>query len=709
MRHFFEPRSVALVGVTRQTGPGAYNNLEMLLRYGYQGDVYLVHPKVPEILGRKTHTTVVDLPHVPDLAVISVGRDRVLPVFSQCVQKGIRRVIIISQGFADADEQGRQLQSQIVEMARSTGTRVIGPNTMGILNAFAGFSSAFVDIPKPAAPSPLTLVAQTGALQVAYDYFDGKVGKAADLGNACDVDFADILGYLETDPQTRVVAIHMEGITRGRRFLQNAARVARKKPVVVLKTGRSAAGARAAQSHTGALAGEDELFDAAFARAGLVRVRNMIELRAACLSLVTFRPMNGPRLGVVTASGACGIIAADLCEDYGLELAPLSDGLRAKLEDPAIGWHRLRNPVDIWPLGMKAGSFTDVFKNAVGLLLRAEAVDGILGIAPAMSSPLHSDLDVARTIREIQAETGPHKPTALCLYGSGVPEQYRELSPMADVACFESIEEAVMGLAATWQWESRRRRQPEDPDLLEAAAESRPAESVALPAGEVLVGEAVFSLLEQFQIPVAPGRLARDEESAVACARELGYPVVLKIISPEWLHKSDQGGVCVGVSTEADLRSSYAHLTGLFRNRTPSGLLEGILVQKQVEGTEILMGIKNDEQFGPVLMVGAGGIYTEIFKDVARWLLPIQRGEAQELLCSLRIYPILKGMRGRQPVDLSALVDTLLAVSRLALACPDIAELDLNPVLAGPYGCWCADCRIIPRPDSSAAHTRRHR
>jgi acyl-CoA synthetase (NDP forming) len=693
MHSFFEPRSVVLIGVTRQTGPGAYNNLEMLLRYGYQGRIYLVHPKVSEILGRQTYRSVAELPEVPDLAVISLGRERVLPVFSECVQKGIRGVIIISQGFADADERGKELQRHLVALAGQSGTRIIGPNTMGILNAFTGFSSAFVDIPRDQTPLPLTVIAQTGVLQVGFGSLTGRVGKAVDLGNACDLDFVDVLTYLENDPQTEVIAVHMEGMKRGREFLRIAAKITPRKPIIVLKTGRSIAGAQAALSHTGSMVGEDELFDLAFARAGVIRVRDLAELDAVCKAFLHFRPMRGPRLAVATATGACGIMAADACEAYGLEMAPLPEAI-PKLENPHISWHRLRNPVDLWPLGMVSGSFTEVFKQAVRLLLPDDQVDAILAISPVMSSNLHEDLDLAAAIHAIGADNKNHKPIALWLYGDGVARQYRALAQTADVACFDSIDEAIMGLAATWRYQSFRQRQAATADLF-GAMQPAPSKPPPLPSEELLIGESAFSLIQQFQIPLAPGHLAQDLDEVVSAARELGFPVVLKITSPQWLHKSDWGGVCLNIHTEPQLRSSYEKLEHLFQERTPDGKLAGVLVQKQLQGTEVLIGIKRDVHFGHILVAGAGGIYTEVFKDVARSLVPVDREAAGAMLQSLRIYPRLKGTRGQPGADLPVLAEILVGVSKLALTYPEIYELDLNPVFACVDGCWCADCRIV--------------
>ncbi len=695
MQYFLEPRSVVLVGVTRASGPGAYNNLEMMLRYGYQGRIYVVHPKVAEILGHRTYSQVRDLPETPDLAVISVGRENVLPVFAACVEHGIRRVIVISQGFADADERGRALQTELQALAQAGKVRVMGPNTLGVLNAFNGFSTAFIDIPRDPSPPPLAIVVQSGVFQVGLESFTGRLGKGIDIGNAGDVDFVDVLEFLENDPQTRIIVLHVEGIRRGREFLNTAARVAMRKPVIVFKTGRSAAGARAALSHTGSMVGEDAAYDAAFTRAGMIRVKNIIELRAVCQAFLHFRSMPGPKLAVVTASGAVGIMTADACEDYGLEFAPFPETIRKELENPHIGWHRLSNPVDIWPLGMVSGSFADIFSRTVRLMLADDRVDAVLGIAPALRSPMHKDLDMAAVGREISAANHWRKPVAFWLYGG---DQARVAGALADtehVACFGCIDEAVIGLSACHRYYRLQRTRPD------SGGELRPQEAHAVrPAAPGLaegvhVGRSAFELMRHYNIPTAPEYLATDAEGAVTAAGKIGYPVVLKIVSAQWVHKSDRGGVRLDVSSGLELRQAYEELTALFMSNTPDGRLDGILVQQRIRGTELLMGIKRDAQFGPILVLGMGGVYTEIFRDTTRSLLPVRLEDVEAMFRSLRIYPLLKGTRGQAGVCWPALSETALALGRLAMEHPEVAELDLNPVMANASGCWCVDCRIV--------------
>lgn len=695
MKSFLEPESVALIGVPRQSGPGSYNNLEAMLRYGFEGKIFVIHPKTSEICGYKTYSRIEELPVVPELVIISIGRDRVLPVFQECIQKGVKNFIIISQGFADADEQGQELQKDLVKIARENKVKVMGPNTMGTLNAFSGFSSAFVDIPRDPSPPPLSLIAQSGIFQVGFESFTDRLGKAIDLGNCSDLDFVDALNFLEEDPQTKIIVIHMEGLKRGRTFLKTASRVSRQKPILVLKTGRSSEGARAALSHTGSMVGEDSVFDKAFEKAGIIRVKNVIELLAASRAFLNFQPMSGPRIAIITAAGATGIISADACQDYGLNLAPFPEEIGKQLESPQIYWHKLRNPVDIWPLGMVSGSFTEVFKNAARLLLKEKEVDAVLGIVPSLKSPLHTDLDMVSCLYQIQKDNVQSKPIAICGYGSGSGQLRTDLEKIPNTSFFPSIDQAIMGLSATWRYSQNVARQVKDQDLEEPQIKTKDNRVTKPPSENLLLGDEAFDLLRAYNIPVVQGGVVEDISSAVTLAEKIGYPVTLKILSPKWLHKSDLGGVMLNLRNMAELKEAFSQLSDCFQQQTPEAIFSGILVQRYLQGTELIFGIKKDPQFGPVVLAGLGGIYTEIFKDISKEIIPVMQSEADKMLYSLKCYPLLKGTRGQPGTDLDQLKKIILSLSQLAIDYPDIEELDLNPVLANEQGAWCVDSRII--------------
>ncbi len=689
MKAFLDPKSVVLIGASRRSGSGAYNNLEMMLRYGYEGEIFVVHPSVEEILGHRTFPRVDALPKAPELAVVSVGRESVLEVVTRCAERGIGHVIVISQGFADADERGRRLQEELTAVAHRSGTRILGPNTMGALNAFGRFSTAFLDLPRPADPPPLALVAQSGVFQVGPREFIGELGKALDVGNSCDVDCVEGLELFEDDPQIEVIALYLEGIARGKRFLETAARVADKKPLIVLKAGRSDAGAAAAMSHTGCLVGDDAVFDAVIERAGALRVGSLPELRAACRALQRFKPMNGPRIAVITCTGAAGIIGADTCEDHGLELAPFPDALRDELEVPRLSWYRLSNPADIWPPAMASGDYIDFAKRCVAGLLRDKAVDGVVAILVAMESELHRDHDLIALAREISRENPSGKPVALWLYGSGAAQRSAEINDarLSGIACFEDLDMAMMALSAARRHsELRSRELPPVPDISRRAA--------ALQGGPVM-GEAAESFLRQYGLTFAPGGVAGTAEEAAALAEELGYPAVMKIASTDWLHKSEGGGILLNLRDRVAVEKGFVKLGERFDELTPAGTLDGIQVQRQIEGIELLLGLKRDPQFGAIIVVGTGGIYTETLKDVVHEPVPIDAEIAERMLSRLRMAPILEGARGRQ-VARPAVISAIVAISRLALEHPEIAEMDLNPVIVNADGCFCVDARIIP-------------
>ena len=688
MKAFFQPGSVALIGVSRQTGVGAYNNLEMLLRYGYEGKIFLVHPQAPKILGYQAYARVENLPETPELAVISLARDRVVPVVEECLAQGMRRFVVISQGFADADPQGRELQAELVSLIRSHQALLVGPNTMGSLNAFTGFTTAFVDVPRENNPPPVTLVAQSGALQVGSESFTGPLGKAMDLGNAADVGFAEVLAYLEHDPETRIIILHMEGLVQGRNFLEIARRVNREKPILVLKTGRSAAGAQAALSHTGSLVGEDAVFDAAFRRAGLTRVRGASDLVDQVQAFRKLPVLQGPRIGIATPSGALGIMALDALSQEGLVAGHLPAEIRDKVEPQGPYWHRLHNPVDLWPIGMQTGDYLKMAEETLMAFLADPGIDGVVAMLPALSSPLHRNITNApEFIASLELEK-LDKPLVVALYGDYRDHLMQELSEVPGVACFVSVERAIRALACLYRYHQAKDTSPENLSLLPksfAQISPKPKEK------SLLLGQEALAYVARHDIPIAPGILAHSAEEAVAAARQCGYPVVLKIVSPEWVHKWDRGGVLLEVDGDAAVLQGYRTLQARAEGDRPWS----VLIQKQIKGKEVLLGVKQDATFGPVVVCGLGGIYTEVFQDIAQTLAPINEAQAQELLAALRAFPLLQGVRGEAPVALPELARALAALSRLAAAEPELKEVDLNPVMVNHQGCWAVDARLV--------------
>jgi acyl-CoA synthetase (NDP forming) len=695
LKKFLEPESVALIGVPRQSGPGSYNNAETMLRYGFQGRIYPINPNAAEICGLKAYPAIGDVPEIVDLAVISVGRDRVLPMVEQCIRAGVKHLLIITQGFADADAAGREMQARILAAARENGVRILGPNTMGVVNNFRRFTSAFIDLAPPRDFPPVSLIAQTGVIQVAAQNMAYRNwGKAIDIGNGCDLDVVDALKYLAADPETKIIAIYAEGITRGRAFLEAASRANLSKPVLVFKSGRSQAGAKAALSHTGSLVGEDHVFDAVFQRAGVLRVKSGTELKDAIRALLLMGEMKGPRLGVLTITGAGGIMVADACEDFGLTLSRLPEGLAEALQKGIPDWIHIGNPIDIWPVGMIGGNYPGVFGLALEELLRSPEVDGVVVILPVTSSPLHANLNMEDVVAQVRSRVGNGKPMALWPYidADAFVDRFEAIP---GVACFDTIEQAVQGLSFCHRRHLAKERNlpiqksfAYDHDVLDPLLNKGRRD-------KVLLGEDAMAFLSIFGISTARGALVGNRQGLPDAAAHLCYPLVLKLAGRAFLHKSEWGGVVTGIRNEQELLAAYDSMVKKVQQRNPGLTVEAVQLQEQMQGRELLLGLKRDPQFGPVLACGMGGIHTEIFRDVSRSIAPIDETEAIRMLTALKMFPLLKGARGEAPANLPALTACLERLSFLAMEIPDIAELDLNPVMAMAEGCVVVDARIL--------------
>jgi len=695
MHKFMDPASVALIGTPRRTGPGAFNNAEMMLRYGYRGRIYPVNPAGGDMLGLKVYSTLSEIPETVDLAVISVGRDRVTDAFEDCIRAGIGRVIIISQGFADADEHGRRLQDGIARRARESGVRVMGPNTLGVVNNYVRFNTAFVEIPCPEKFLPVSLIAQTGFIQVASRNLAWRdIGKAIDVGNSCDLDIADALDYLADDPETRVIVVHMEGLKRGRAFLESADRASRKKPVIVLKTGRSKAGARAALSHSGSLVGEDHVYDAAFRRAGVLRVRTSGEMRDAIHALAVLGDMQGPRIGVVTVTGAGGIMCADACEEQGLTFGEIPAGLRDKLLQGLPDWIHVSNPIDIWPIGMLGNRYEPAWRQSLTEFLLSPGIDGVLAVFFVTDSALHGELSLEQAFEEARKASGNLKPIATWPYmeSAYAVERFEQIP---GVACFDSIEQAVQGLS--WCHRSYRMKNRHEPQPRRFTVDGAAATELAGKGKKegVLVGQDALGLLACYGIPAAAGAEAKSLAALRAAAKGMKPPYVLKLAGRSFLHKSEWGGIVTGIGNLSGLKAAHKKIAGNVRAKDPGIAIDAFQIQEQLEGKEILLGLKRDPVFGHVLACGQGGIYTEVFRDVSREIVPVDGPTARAMIESLRIWPLLKGTRGEPGADIDGLVEIIERLSFFASENPDVAELDVNPLMASAAGCRAVDARIL--------------
>ncbi|MCK4262553.1 MAG: CoA-binding protein [Dehalococcoidia bacterium] len=442
LKHFLEPGSVAIIGASRRTGEDAFNVLENLLSYGYKGRIYPVNPNASEILGIRTYTQVKELPEKVDLAVVSLPRSLVPEIVRQCVDAGIPAITIVTQGFADADDdEGERLQEEIDGLIEGNGTRVLGPNTFGTANAYINFSSSFIRMRMETLP--VGLICQTGAFFVGFCDIR-SVGKAIDLGNACDIDLADGLEYYGQDPETKVIALHIEGVRDGRRFLRAADRVSGTKPIIALKTGRSGRAAQAVRSHTGSLTGRDEVWDVALKRAGVIRVTNIEEFSDAIRAFLTLPLMSGKNVGIATYTGGFGIMGVDACEKSGLDLAELSPVTIEKLSALSPSWLAVGNPVDMWPGIMISGhSVFEMEKAAIQNLLSDQQVNAVLCIFAANKPALHVEL--CQLVEEAAREH-PEKPLVFYIYGSFFSEVKNGLEATGKTLVFSSFDRAMRSL-----------------------------------------------------------------------------------------------------------------------------------------------------------------------------------------------------------------------------------------------------------------------
>ncbi len=692
---FFQPRSIALIGVSTRTGLQAFNILEQVLAGGYRGRIYPVNPKGGTLLGLQVYRTVSEIPETPDLAVISTPRTAVKEVIQECTARGIKAIIVITQGFADADSWGKQTQQELQEIVWNAGARLVGPNTIGVVNLYENLNTSFIGFLRKEADT--AMICQSGIFLLGAADFTGGIGLGVDIGNAADVGFSESLAFLGQEPRVRVINLHMEGIKDGHRFMEVARAVTRTKPVLCLKTGRSEAGARAASSHSGSLAGEDHVFTAAFKQCGVIRVRDVEEMLYLNKTFLTYSSMPGQRIAVVTISGGAGIMAIDACSACGLEVARFSEKTREKLAAVFPDWMEVNNPLDIWPAGMARG-YLEILELSLNTILEDPGVDAALVISPAYLPPEEDPrLDISRTINQA-ASRHPEKPLALWIFGNYRHELAARMEKENRVVVYPSPEKAMASLATLYRYlHEIKGRAPAHPVVFTDFHEERIDSllAMAMREGQATINEAALEILQAAGIPVLPSRVAHSAGDAVRIASSQGYPVVMKIVSPQISHKSDVGGVKVNLKDDREVAAAYNEMMEVVSARVPQATIKGVLIQPyRPGGVEVLLGCKRDPSFGPVLVFGLGGIYTELFRDVSFAIAPVDREKALDMIRETKAYRLLRGFRGQPPANIDALVECLLRLGQLVTRWPEIVEMDINPLLVDPQGAVAVDARI---------------
>jgi acetyl coenzyme A synthetase (ADP forming)-like protein len=681
---FFEPRTVAVVGASRRRGRIGTELFRSILSAGYRGTVVPVNPAATSVEGVMAFPRVSAIPLDVDLAVIAVPCEQVESVVDDCVRKAVKAIVVISAGFGETGGEGREREARIVRQVRAAGIRMVGPNCMGLINTHPDVSLNATFSPVYPPQGRLALSTQSGALGLAIlDYarrLNIGFSSFVSIGNKADVSTNDLIEYWAGDEQTDVILMYVESFGNPRKFSQLARQVGRRKPIVAVKSGRSSAGARAASSHTGALAARDVVVDALFRQAGVIRTDTLEELFDVA-TLLAHQPIPATRrVAILTNAGGPAIMAADACEARGLQLVTLGEQTRAALRQFLPAAASVGNPID-----MLASASADHYRRAIGLLLQDPAVDSLLVI---FIPPLVTEADdVAAAIRE--ATGGPHGKTVLASFmmARGAPP---ELGTTPAYLFPESAAAALARVVLHGEWRARPAgRVPSFADV-RAADARRIVERAAADGGGWLAPADAQAVVRAFGISVAPLVPVGTEEEALAAAGQMGYPVVLKAHGPTLLHKSDAGAVKIGLEDAASVRDGFRDLQSQLGPR-----MEGGVVQAMVRGgVEMMIGATQDPTFGHVIVCGTGGTLVELFSDAVVRLHPLTDHDASEMIEGLRGKALLRGYRGAPRADEGALAEALLRVSALVDACPRIAEMDLNPVKVLPAGLSAVDVRI---------------
>ena len=690
------PRRVAVIGASRTPHTIGHEIVSNLVDYGFTGTVFPVNPQADSIHSLKTYPRIGAVPDPVDMAVITVPKQHVLAVAEECGAAGVQALTIISAGFREVGGEGIERERRLMEVVRRYGMRMVGPNCMGVLNADPAVSMNATFAPSMPPFGRAAFVSQSGAmglsvLDYAQEYGIG-ICQFVSMGNKPDVSGNDLLLHWEHDPAVGVILMYVENFGNPRKFLEIARRMTRHKPIIVVKSGRSKVGARAASSHTGALAASDMLVDAMLAQAGVMRAESVEELFDLAMAFSGGPLPRSRRTAVLTNSGGPGILAADALERYAVELPDLAPETVARLKPLFPEEASLRNPLD-----MIASATPPGYRAALAALLDDPNVDSALAIfVPPLGI---KQADVAEAIASV-AGAHPEKPVLAVLMGrEGLPQGKAELHEVGVPAYIfpESAARALSALCRQREWAERVLAPVEEFAVDHETAGRLVAEASA--AGQSRLGEAEsLELLKAYGIRTAAAGLARTAEDAVALAARSKGAVAMKIVSPEIVHKTDVGGVKVGVEGAAAVRVAFEEIVTAARHAVPDATIHGVLVQEMVQGgRETIAGVTRDPSFGPLVMFGLGGIFVEVLRDVVFRVAPISRRDAADMIAGLRGARLLDALRGTPPADRHAIEDVLLRLSRLAGDFPEIAELDVNPLLAFPDRAVAVDGRVLLR------------
>jgi acetyltransferase len=697
----FDPRSIAVIGASERAGSIGATLVSNLLAHGFAGPVYPVNPKYHQVQGLPAFRSVAELPQPPDLALVAIPAAGVAEVIDQLGRLGTRAAVVIAAGYRETGASGKALEEQLeAARAKHPGFRILGPNCLGFLAPGRKLSASFAHgLPES---GRVAFVSQSGALCTAI--LDWAIAKGigfsyfVSLGNALDVGFADVIDYLAVDPRTESLVLYIESISRARQFMSAARAFTRRKPIIVYKAGRYAQSAEAAASHTGALAGMDAAYEAAFRRAAIVRVNDSEQI-FDCAEVLARCPLPGAnRLGIVTNAGGPGVMATDTLIEGRGQLAPLTPGTLLKLNHLLPSSWSHRNPVDV--LG---DAPPDRFARACELVLRDEQVDGLVAILTpqAMTEPTETARQFARGVAKAR------KPVLAAWMGSRSVAEARDLLNQRGIPTLHTPEQAVRSFLHLTAYARNLQTLYETPRAVPlpfgaSKQQRRVAISQALARGRVTLTESASkSVLAVYQIPVIQTLEARSLSQAEECAAAIGYPLVMKVLSPDVTHKTDVHGVQLNLQSIDDVRRAYQQILDCVRRARPDAVIEGVTLQRYVAapyGLELILGSRRDPVLGPVMMIGLGGIATELHRDCSFELPPLDERLARRMLEQLRCWPLLSGYRGRPPLAVEALIETVLRFSTLIVEVSELVECDVNPVVVTPEEVVAVDARLVLDP-----------
>lgn len=708
----FRPRSVAVIGASRRPGSIGAAIFRNLMAQGFEGPVYPVNPQARVVQSVLAWPTVADIPGDVDLAVIAVPSRQVLAAVEECGRKGVRGIVVITAGFKETGAEGAERERAVRDCARRYGMRMVGPNCLGVLNTESGVRLDATFAPAWPPAGNVAFSSQSGALGLAILETAGALGLGishfVSVGNKADVSGNDLLEYWDRDPGTAVVLLYLESFGNPRRFTQIARRVARRKPIVAVKSGRTQAGARAASSHTGSLAGADNAVDALCRQSGVIRTDTIEELFDVAMILANQPLPRGSRVAILTNAGGPAIMASDACESQGLELATLQDSTLETLRSYLPPEASVKNPVD-----MIASATAESFERTVRLLMTDPGVDAVLAIyvPPIVTTPLEVATAIVRgseaARHDLAARGEDPKPILTCFMGAhGVPEGLRSLQK-GHIPSYPFPESAALALARTVRY-ARWRSEPEgrevtfgDMDLTTAREVVDGARRRGQSGENVwLSAEESHRLLQAAGLPLVPTETATTADEAAQRATALGFPVAVKLASRTLTHKTEVGGVVLDLDTPEAVRAAFADIERRLVALGVREQMDGVTIQPMVrEGVEAIVGMSQDPTFGPVLMFGLGGVYVELLRDVTFRVAPVTDRDAAEMVRAVRGARLLQGWRGAPAADVAALEETILRLSQLVGEVPEIAELDMNPlkVLPAGRGCMAVDARVAVR------------